>query len=113
VHHAGFPTINQQRFGTQFVGDVANPSDIILYSKKSKDGTEATGASGAGSRGYRSEFDNLSLNGDVDSMSQIRVEDLVQEALGSQNKQLGLLSAGMIDVFVSLMGLMACSLNCK
>lgn len=98
VHHAGFPTINQQRFGTQFVGEVANPSDMLLYSKKSKDGSDGPVASGAGSRGYRSEFDGLSLNGDVDSISQIRVEDLVQEALGSQNKQLGLLAAGATHV---------------
>jgi double-strand break repair protein MRE11 len=34
VEHMGFPTLNNQRFGAKFVGDVANPSDILLFHRK-------------------------------------------------------------------------------
>lgn len=34
VEHSGFSTINNQRFGAQFVGKVANPGDILLFHRK-------------------------------------------------------------------------------
>ena len=34
VEHSGFTTLNNQRFGSQFVGEVANPSDILLFHKR-------------------------------------------------------------------------------
>jgi double-strand break repair protein MRE11 len=34
VEHNGFSTLNNQRFGAKFVGDVANPSDILLFHRK-------------------------------------------------------------------------------
>jgi double-strand break repair protein MRE11 len=34
VEHMGFPTLNNQRFGAKFVGDIANPSDILLFHRK-------------------------------------------------------------------------------
>ena len=33
VDYSGFSTINTQRFGQGFVGRVANPNDIILWTK--------------------------------------------------------------------------------
>ena len=33
VDYTGFTTINAQRFGQKFVGKVANPHDLILFSK--------------------------------------------------------------------------------
>ncbi|RMZ55726.1 hypothetical protein APUTEX25_005767 [Auxenochlorella protothecoides] len=33
VDYTGFSTINTQRFGTRFVGQVANPHDIVLWQK--------------------------------------------------------------------------------
>ncbi|EQC27523.1 hypothetical protein SDRG_14723 [Saprolegnia diclina VS20] len=33
VEHTGFPVINNQRFGGQFVGRVANPGDILLFTR--------------------------------------------------------------------------------
>lgn len=34
VEHFGFSSLNNQRFGAKFVGDVANPSDILLFHRK-------------------------------------------------------------------------------
>jgi double-strand break repair protein MRE11 len=34
VDHAGFSTINNQRFGAKFVGQIANLSDILLFHRK-------------------------------------------------------------------------------
>ena len=33
VDYTGFSTINVQRFGQKFVGKVANPQEILLFSK--------------------------------------------------------------------------------
>jgi double-strand break repair protein MRE11 len=34
VDHVGFSTLNNQRFGAKFLGDVANPNDILLFHRK-------------------------------------------------------------------------------
>ncbi|KAG4204081.1 hypothetical protein ERO13_A04G025700v2 [Gossypium hirsutum] len=36
VDYSGFTTINPQRFGQKYVGKVANPQDILIFSKSSK-----------------------------------------------------------------------------
>ncbi|XP_010539183.1 PREDICTED: double-strand break repair protein MRE11 [Tarenaya hassleriana] len=42
VDYSGFMTINPQRFGQKYVGKVANPQDILIFSKASRKGrTEA------------------------------------------------------------------------
>ncbi|KAF3453595.1 hypothetical protein FNV43_RR04035 [Rhamnella rubrinervis] len=38
VDYSGFMTINPQRFGQKYVGKVANPQDILIFSKASKRG---------------------------------------------------------------------------
>ncbi|KAJ4726225.1 Double-strand break repair protein [Melia azedarach] len=38
VDYSGFMTINPQRFGQKYVGKVANPQDILIFSKSSKRG---------------------------------------------------------------------------
>uniref|UniRef100_A0A2P2KTL0 Double-strand break repair protein n=3 Tax=Rhizophora mucronata TaxID=61149 RepID=A0A2P2KTL0_RHIMU len=38
VDYTGFMTINPQRFGQKYVGKVANPQDILIFSKTSKRG---------------------------------------------------------------------------
>ena len=52
VDYSGYTTINSQRFGQKFVGKVANPNDIILFTKKSadkaKEAEEGDGARGKG-----------------------------------------------------------------
>ncbi|KAF5176927.1 Double-strand break repair protein [Thalictrum thalictroides] len=36
VDYSGFMTINPQRFGQKYVGKVANPQDILIFSKAAK-----------------------------------------------------------------------------
>ncbi|XP_062184298.1 double-strand break repair protein MRE11 isoform X2 [Phragmites australis] len=36
VDYSGFSTINPQRFGQKYVGKVANPQDILIFSKQAK-----------------------------------------------------------------------------
>ncbi|XP_031739070.1 double-strand break repair protein MRE11 isoform X2 [Cucumis sativus] len=38
VDYSGFMTINPQRFGQKYVGKVANPQDILIFSKASRKG---------------------------------------------------------------------------
>ncbi|WCJ32108.1 Double-strand break repair protein MRE11 [Euphorbia peplus] len=38
VDYSGFMTINPQRFGQKYVGKVANPQDILIFSKTSRKG---------------------------------------------------------------------------
>ncbi|MCO5582689.1 hypothetical protein L7F22_036588 [Adiantum nelumboides] len=43
VDYTGYSTINPQRFGQKFVGKVANPHDILLFTKAAKRRQAATG----------------------------------------------------------------------
>jgi len=36
VDYSGFSTINPQRFGQKYVGKVANPQDILIFTKSAK-----------------------------------------------------------------------------
>ena len=95
--HTGFPMncLNLQRFGSKFIDDVANPSDVVLFAKKKVEGQKGTIASGASghSTAFQSEF-TAWLEGDKDAVNKIKVEDLVCDALTNQQKQLGLLAPG-------------------
>uniref|UniRef100_M8BEL6 Double-strand break repair protein n=1 Tax=Aegilops tauschii TaxID=37682 RepID=M8BEL6_AEGTA len=43
VDYSGFSTINPQRFGQKYVGKVANPQDILIFSKAAKKRQTTTG----------------------------------------------------------------------
>jgi hypothetical protein len=43
VEHSGFSTLNNQRFGAEFVGKLANPNDILLFSRARKANTGGGG----------------------------------------------------------------------
>jgi double-strand break repair protein MRE11 len=90
VDHSGFPTINQQRFGTQFLGEVANPSDLILLTRKKRESEKANPANARAAG-----FEALRISGDAEALSRVRVEDLVNEALENSHKQLGILTPGL------------------
>ncbi|CAN1239236.1 Double-strand break repair protein MRE11 [Linum grandiflorum] len=45
VDYSGYMTINPQRFGQKYVGKVANPQDILIFSKSSKKGQSDAGIS--------------------------------------------------------------------
>ena len=39
VDHTGFAAVNNQRFGAKFVGEIANPTDILLFHRKKAEGS--------------------------------------------------------------------------
>ncbi|CAN0347442.1 unnamed protein product, partial [Discosporangium mesarthrocarpum] len=93
VEHSNFPTLNNQRFGSQFMGKVANPTDLLLFYRRRSGGAgggagDATGSSkSGGGRGG-------GLSGDPirpDSLDAVRVEDLVMHNLETSDKKLSLL----------------------
>jgi len=45
VDHTGFAAVNNQRFGAKFVGEVANPTDILLFHRKKTEGSGTRGKS--------------------------------------------------------------------
>ncbi|CAN0187103.1 unnamed protein product, partial [Laminaria digitata] len=83
VEHSDFPTLNNQRFGSQFMGKVANPSDLLLFYRRRNAGGAAAGG---GAR-----VSGLSDPIRPDSLDDVRVEDLVMENLENADKKLSLL----------------------
>ena len=96
----GYPALNQQRFGSQFVGQIANPSDALALTKKKK---EVGGVRPPRSAAMARE--PMEPRGEVEE-NRIRVEDLVANHLSSAtSKPLSLLleadMAQALDDFVS------------
>eukprot|EP00873_Tetraselmis_striata_P044520 jgi/Tetstr1/464784/TSEL_009530.t1 len=74
VDYTGFSTINVQRFGQRFVKRVANPQDILIFSKHAarQQQAEQQGA------GYGEPMEGLR----PEQLDQARIEDLIAEHLG-------------------------------
>ncbi|GAB9471971.1 DNA repair protein [Globisporangium polare] len=51
VEHTGFPVLHNQRFGSRFVGKIANPNDILLFYRRKKERVFALDKDGNGSIG--------------------------------------------------------------
>lgn len=90
VDHDGFPSLNQQRFGAQYVGEVANPSDILLLAKKRKEIQRATerqqGVGGA------ADWRAVLADGAEEEIHKIKIEDLVNEMLVGSRHSLSLMA---------------------
>ncbi|KAJ1273000.1 hypothetical protein BS78_06G246300 [Paspalum vaginatum] len=61
VDYTGFSTINPQRFGQKYVGKVANPQDILIFSKSAKK--------------------RQSAGGHIDDSEKLRPEELNQQTI--------------------------------
>lgn len=86
VEYAGFPTLNSNRFGALFVGKVANPSDMVLFSKKKRDAGRAVEG------GRRAEAQEDEPEDDAeDDINKIKIDDLVRDSLRNSKKPLGVL----------------------
>lgn len=57
VESEGFAALNVQRFGQKFVGNVANPSDLLLFSRTKKEKSGLLGAKSGGMRGVSGSGD--------------------------------------------------------
>ncbi|KAL3788485.1 hypothetical protein ACHAW5_002544 [Stephanodiscus triporus] len=89
VEHSGFTTLNNQRFGSQFVGQVANPSDILLFHKRRQAENAKGGKSGASRRKRNSV--GLDVPVEPEDLEQINIEDLIVQNLANNDKKMELL----------------------
>lgn len=87
VDHEGFPSLNHQRFGSQYVGEVANPADILLLTKKRKEPARAKDV-----QSRQGELRQLLVDGEEDEINRIKIEDLVNETLSNSRYSLSILS---------------------
>eukprot|EP00970_Alexandrium_tamarense_P003760 scaffold609_cov198-Alexandrium_tamarense.AAC.37 len=102
VEHSGFTTLNNQRFGSRFVGEVANPSDILLFHRRRQaENTTAKGAATKKKRAAAGMYDPT----EPEELEEVNVEDLVNENLFNMDKKLELLTeremGEALDDFVS------------
>jgi hypothetical protein len=86
VDHIGFPSLNQNRFSANFVGKVANPSELLLFSKKKK---EVLGR--PDHKPDRDFLRSVMEDGGDEEINKIRIDDLVRESLRNSKRPLGLL----------------------
>lgn len=87
VEHTGFATLNNQRFGAQFVEEVANPSDILLFHKR----RQAESAKGGKAASKKRSAAGLDVPTEPEDLEKINVDDLVAENLANSDKKLQLL----------------------
>jgi double-strand break repair protein MRE11 len=97
VENSGYPTISLHRFGSQFIQEVANPSEMLLFYKQKR--MNAFAHDGKQNRNDDPENIEDYEDGDAilsDSSKRIRIEDLVKQHLASGaggSKQLNLMNA--------------------
>lgn len=110
VDHEGFANLqlNPQRFGAEFVGQVANPADILLMSKKRKEGGRGDNAGGRMGTAKNELRQLIAEGAGEDEISKIKIEDLVAESLrggGGGRTSLAILQeadmAAALDDFIS------------
>ena len=85
VEHSGFSTLNNQRFGAKFVGEVANPSDILLFHRKRQSNNSGEGS---GNKTLQ-QMDRPVV---PDALEEMNVEDLIKEHLEIGEMKLEILS---------------------
>ena len=90
VSHEGFPSLNQQRFGTQYVGKVANPADMLLLTKKGARQT-MTAAGGTQEGGAKGDSVRRIIDGADGDIDAVRIEELVNATLANRKTSLSLL----------------------
>jgi double-strand break repair protein MRE11 len=83
-HSNGFLSLNNQRFGARFVGDVANPSDILLFHRR-KDIKQATQQTRAAQKMMQTPIA-------PEELEQTHMEDIVKEFLTLPEQKLKLLN---------------------
>lgn len=87
VDYTEFQTINNNRFGSSFIGTVANPSDILNFKKQAK-----TRAGQQTSEGGGATQTTRSSRGPIPPDRDVNVRDLVKETLQATDAKLELIS---------------------
>jgi double-strand break repair protein MRE11 len=93
VEHTGFTTLNNQRFGARFVGEVGNPSDVLLFVRAKKKTTSS------GNKSKRKAAD-VALEEPIIpiEIAQVSVEDLVKDNLEEADAKLTILSEKALNL---------------
>lgn len=91
VDPGSLPTINQQRFGSQFVGKVANPSEIIMFSRRKQSNRAVKGTSERMTDDDMIVADDEVDLGPIGDIHKIKVEELVVQSLDSGNRNLSIM----------------------
>lgn len=86
VDHNGFTTLNNQRFGAKFVGEVANPTDILLFHRK-KD--PMTGGQRRATKKGRSALKNPIAPEELEGSN---MDDIIREFLDAPEQKMKLMS---------------------
>ena len=114
VEHTGFSTINPQRFGAQFMTDVANPQNLLYFHKRRKT-TKVVGnadndpsQTGSKRKAGSSQAVSIANHEREDGEDEpIKIEELVTKALEQGKKRLEMIGtdtmANALDRFVSKM----------
>jgi double-strand break repair protein MRE11 len=89
VEHSGYPSLNQNRFGANFVGRIANPSEMLLFSKKKKE-YQPRAVEGKSHR-ERKQQQDVDDGEEDEGIHKIKIDDLVCESLRNSKRPLSLL----------------------
>lgn len=89
VEHTGFPVLHNQRFGSRFVGKIANPNDILLFYRRKKDRMFALDKDGNGSIGVKGKKGGV-LSDPIrpTRLDTITIEDILQRKLHLPDQKL-------------------------
>lgn len=104
VESDGFTNLHVQRFGQKFVGNVANPGDLLLFAKQKREKSalgsvkasvnkgRAAGKGEAGAAGSDDEADG-------EAVRKIKIEEFVEEQM-RENRSLALLPASNMQMAI-------------
>lgn len=87
VEHTGFPVLHNQRFGSRFVGKIANPNDILLFYRRKKDRVFALDKNAVGLKGGK-KGDALSAPIRPTRLDSTTIEDILQRKLHLPDQKL-------------------------
>lgn len=87
LEYDGYAAVNQQRFGAQYVGAVANPNEILLLARKRKEYGRVLDAN----QDKKEDIRQIFAAGVEEEINKIKIEDLVKDALSTNRNSLSLL----------------------
>jgi len=87
VDHSGFSTLNNQRFGSRFVGEIANPSDILLFHRRRQINSAKVNNTDSKKKNTKTWENPI----DPGELEKINIEDLISDNLNLGDKNLGIL----------------------
>ncbi|RLN68143.1 hypothetical protein BBJ28_00019373, partial [Nothophytophthora sp. Chile5] len=95
VEHTGFPVLVNQRFGGRFVGQVANPNDILLFYRRKKDRVYALDK-----KATRAEMEKALLSRAVrpTPLAAVTIEDILSKQLGVPEQKLVFLPEAQLGI---------------